>query len=90
MSQTNLVIGKCYETLKDLYKDQNDEKKAEIRAFYRKLGFSERSIFRKIEQKHRDTQELDSLFEGLGICRTTKQGYFFELSVPKNETFGLS
>lgn len=85
-----LVNGRTYKTLRELYDDQNEAKKAEIRIFFQNIGYSNGSIHRKINEKVLDTTIVDALYFSFGIVRHPKEGYFFEPIVTENKTFGLS
>lgn len=85
-----LANGKTYKTLRELYDDQNEVKKAEIRNLFQNLGYSNGSIHRKINETVLDTDIVDALYFSLGIARHSKQGYFFEPIVANIKTYGLS
>lgn len=90
MKQQNLANGKYYSSFRELYDDQNEAKKAEIRDFYKKMGFSERTVYRRIDQLIKDTDDLDALYFAFGIARHPKTGYFFEEVIAENGIYGLS
>jgi len=90
MKQQDLVNGKKYTTLRKLYDDQNGEMQAKIRATVENVGFSEGSIYRKLNAEKVDTDIMDALYFEFGIIRHPKQGFFFEHVVADIETFGLS
>ncbi len=87
-----LVNGKTYKTLRELYDDQNEAKKGEIRALFINLGYSSGSIHRKINEAVMDGSIEDALYHSFGILRHPKLGLFFAQEVEKNSTtnYGLS
>lgn len=88
-----LVNGKCYNTLRELYDDQNETKKAEIRQFLTNMGYSEGSIHRKLNEEIPDRMLQKPLYHTFGILYHPQHGIFFEQKVEKNSTlnnYGLS
>lgn len=90
MKQDNLVNGKHFVTLRELYDDQNEATKTQIRVVIQSLGYANGSIHRKINEEKTDQDVLDALYRQFGIVRHPGKGIFFEPIVTKNETlYGL-